>query len=337
MQPKAVRCWYLGPAPKYSRDAMRILCKSGRVVSTRHVTWGHVPTHISSTPQQAILAPKENSSGGDEYGEGQAPSPVVKSRPRSSEDDGYGGEDRTGSDSTDDVFVYDGVGFGDGLDDLDGTPQKTEEHRQRYQGQLRAFNAKHANRQGSMVKTNSGRVSDAPSGGGEGNASLRSSNGGGDGGVSDSANNIVGSGNESATTLPSSQDGGGGTGGGREDETAPPPHAPTYSTSTSNSGEGVAQPVRSRRDRHNLEWMEGLSQLTAGRTRGETRAGALPAILESVREEMCAFNVDNALSPGEFEFGVRSPIGLHVGQADSISKKLTDTKSPSYTKNGSML
>ena len=65
LQLKAVRCWYLGPAPSYLRDAMRILCKSGRVVATRHVTWAHVPTRIPSTPQQAILAPRESSSGGE--------------------------------------------------------------------------------------------------------------------------------------------------------------------------------------------------------------------------------------------------------------------------------
>ncbi|CAN0032507.1 unnamed protein product, partial [Ascophyllum nodosum] len=41
LQTKAVRCWYLGPAPNYPRDAMRILCKSGRVVATRHITWAH--------------------------------------------------------------------------------------------------------------------------------------------------------------------------------------------------------------------------------------------------------------------------------------------------------
>ena len=47
LQPKAVICWYLGPAPNYPRDAMRILCKSGRVVTTWHVTW--VPcTHSHS-------------------------------------------------------------------------------------------------------------------------------------------------------------------------------------------------------------------------------------------------------------------------------------------------
>ena len=204
LQPKAVRCWYLGPASNYPRDAMRILCKSGRVVATRHVTWAHVPTHIPSTPQQAILAPRENSSGGDESGEGQALSPTVKRRPTSSEDDGSGEEGHSGGGSTDDLFVYDGVGVGDGLDDLDGTSQKTEENRQRCQGQLRAFNAKLTNRQGSVVETNSGRVSNAPSRGGGGNSPLRSRTGGGGRSGSDSANNTVGSGNESALTSPSS-------------------------------------------------------------------------------------------------------------------------------------
>ena len=150
---------------------MRILCKSGRVVAIRLVTWVHVPTHIPPTPQQAILAPRENSSGDDESGEGQAPSPAVMSRPRSSEDDGSSGEGHSEGDSHYDVFVYGGVGVGDGLDDLDGTPQKTEGRRQRYQGQLRAFNAKHINRQESTVETNSGRVSGVPSGGGEGDSS----------------------------------------------------------------------------------------------------------------------------------------------------------------------
>ena len=58
LQPKAVRCWYLGPTPNYRRDAMRNLCKSGRVVATRHVTWAHIHTHVPCTPQQAILAPR---------------------------------------------------------------------------------------------------------------------------------------------------------------------------------------------------------------------------------------------------------------------------------------
>ena len=128
---------------------MRILCKYGRVVAIRHVTWDHAPTHIPSTIQQAVLAPRENSSDGDESGEGQAPSPAAKSRPTSSEDDGSGGEGHSRGDSIDDVFVHDDVGVDDGLDDLDGTPQKTEENRQLCQGQLCAFNTKHTNRQGS--------------------------------------------------------------------------------------------------------------------------------------------------------------------------------------------
>ena len=196
LQPKAVRCWYLGPTPNYPRDAMRILWKSDRVVAIRHVTWAHVPTPIYSTPQKAILAPREreNFSGGDGSGEGQAPSPVVKSRPTSSEDDESGGDGHSGGDGTDFVLVYDGVGVGDGLDDLDGTPQKTEEHRQRYKAQLCGFNTKRANRQGWVVETNSSGMADAPSGGEEGDLSLRSSNKGGGSGGNDFAKNIFGGG-----------------------------------------------------------------------------------------------------------------------------------------------
>ena len=307
---------------------MCILGKSGRVVATWPITWAHVPTHIPSTPQQAILAPRENSSGGDESGEGQAPSPAVKNRPKSSKDDGSGGERHSGGDNTDDGFVYDGVVVGDDLDDLDGTPQETEEHRQRYQGQLRA---KRANRQGSVVKTNSSGISNAPSGGGEGNSSLRSSNAGGGNGSSDSANSTVGSGNESAPTSKSLQGGGEGTGGGREGESVPPSHAPSYSTFSSDSGEGNAQPVLSGRDRRDRGWIEGLPQLTAGMTRGETRACGLLANLEkSVRKEMYAFNVDNAPSSGEFEFDFRSPIGLHVGHAESIPQNWADIQKSEF-------
>ena len=181
-----------------------------------------------------------------------------------------------------------------------------------------------------MIETNSGRVSNAPSRGREGNSSLRSRTGGGGRRGSDSTNNIVVSGNESAPTTPSSQDGGEGNGGGREGESAPPSHVPSFSTSTPDSGEGVAQPVLSGRDRRNLEWMDGLSELTAGRTRGETRAGALLAKLDSVREEMYAFNVANVSSPGEFEFGFRSSIGLHVGQAESSPQNWADTQKSEF-------
>ena len=147
--------------------------------------------------------------------------------------------------------MYDGVGVGDGLDDLDGTPQ--EENRQRCKGQLRAFNTKRTNRQGLMVETNSGRVSNAPSRDGEGNSSLRSRTGGGGRSGSDSANNTMGSGNKSALTSPPSQDGGGGyrRRSGRRVNT--PSFAPFYSTSAPHSREGVAQPVLSGRDRRNLE------------------------------------------------------------------------------------
>ena len=302
---------------------MRILCKSGRVVTTWHVTWAHVPTHIPSTPQQAIFAPRENFSDDDESGEGQAPSPAVKSSPTSSEDDGFGGEDHFGGDSTDDVFVYEGVGVGDELDDLDGIPQKTDDS-----GTIVNFALSTQSVLTGKARwerpTPAGFPTRRPAAGRETRLFLRSGTGGGSRSGSDSANNTVGSGNESAPKPTSSQDGGEGTGGGREGESAPPSHAPSYSTSTPDSGEGVAQPVLSGKDRRNLEWMEGLPELTAGRTRGETRAGALLAKLELVREEMFAFNVANTSSPGEFEFGFRSPIGLHVGQAESIPQNWTD-------------
>ena len=181
-----------------------------------------------------------------------------------------------------------------------------------------------------MVETAFGEVSDELSGGGEGDSSLRSSYGGGGSGGSDSANNFVGSGSESAPTLPSSQDGGEGTGGGREGESAPPSPAPSYSTSTSDSGVRVAQPVFSGRDRRNLEWIKGWPELSARRTRGETRAGDLLAKLELVREEIHAFNVDNAPSSGESEFGFRSPIGLHVGQVKGIPQNWVDIQKTEF-------
>ena len=124
--------------------------------------------------------------------------------------------------------MYDGVGVGDGLDDLDGTPQEAEEHWKRYKAQLRAFNAKHASRQGSVVETASGENSDAPFGGGKGDLSLCYSNGGGSSSGSDSANNVMGRGNESTPTSPSSRDGGEGTGGvGKASQRLRLPHHPT--------------------------------------------------------------------------------------------------------------
>ena len=68
----------------------------------------------------------------------------------------------------------------------------------------------------------------------------------------------------------------------------------------------------------NLEWREGLPELTVGWARGETRAGALLAKLKSTLEEIYAFHVTNAPSPGESEIGFRSPIGLYVGQVECI-------------------
>ena len=70
--------------------------------------------------------------------------------------------------------------------------------------------------------------------------------------------------------------------------------------------------------------------MTAARTRGETKAGALLAKLESVREEIYAFNVDNTPSPEESEFGFRSPIGSHAGQAESIPQNWADIQKSEF-------
>ena len=44
----------------------------------------------------------------------------------------------------------------------------------------------------------------------------------------------------------------------------------------------------------------------------------LLAKVDLVQKNVYAFSVDNAPFPGESEFGFRSPIGLHVGQAECI-------------------
>ena len=50
----------------------------------------------------------------------------------------------------------------------------------------------------------------------------------------------------------------------------------------------------------------------------------LAKLEKSVRKEMYAVNVDNVPSSGEFEFDFRSPVRLHVGQAESIPQNWAD-------------
>ena len=45
---------------------------------------------------------------------------------------------------------------------------------------------------------------------------------------------------------------------------------------------------------------------------------------------MYAFSVDSAPFPGEFEFGFRSPIGLHVGQTESIPRNWADVQKSEF-------
>ena len=58
----------------------------------------------------------------------------------------------------------------------------------------------------------------------------------------------------------------------------------------------------------------------------KTRLGKL----ESMREEMYAFNMNNPPSPGEIGFDFRSPIGLHLGQAESIPHNWADIQKSDF-------
>ena len=71
LNPKALRCWYLGPVPNHPHGAMRTPYRLGRTVATRNVTWAHIPAHVSPTSHQAVLAPNgaKDFQGGGNNGE----------------------------------------------------------------------------------------------------------------------------------------------------------------------------------------------------------------------------------------------------------------------------
>ena len=159
-----------------------------------------------------------------------------------------------------------------------------------------------------------------PSGGGEGDSSLRSNNGGGGSGSSGSANNTVGSGNESApASLIFAKRRGGGVPAavGKVSQRLRPPRHPTLhprqiagrSCPAKLFREGQMQPGVGRRIAR-VDCRESARGHESKRVTNQAETSA--------REEMYAFNVDNVSSPGESEFGFSSPIGLHVGQAESI-------------------
>ena len=66
-QPKAQDCYYVGPAIDHPRDCIRVLTANRSILTTRNVTWRHVPLSRPAPPQQLPPIAEE---GGSTAGEG---------------------------------------------------------------------------------------------------------------------------------------------------------------------------------------------------------------------------------------------------------------------------
>ena len=66
-QPKAQDCYYVGPAIDHPRDCIRVLTANRSILTTRNVTWRHVPLSRLAPPQQLPPIAEE---GGSTAGEG---------------------------------------------------------------------------------------------------------------------------------------------------------------------------------------------------------------------------------------------------------------------------
>ena len=65
--PKAQDCYYVGPAIDHPRDCIRVLTANRSILTTRNVTWRHVPLSRPAPPQQLPPIAEE---GGSTAGEG---------------------------------------------------------------------------------------------------------------------------------------------------------------------------------------------------------------------------------------------------------------------------
>ena len=78
LHPKAEKCWYIGHAPNFPSDAMRVNTETGKIIVTRHVTWAHVVSPIISHAKQRVIpAPTgvdDPSGDGSDSGAESAPS-----------------------------------------------------------------------------------------------------------------------------------------------------------------------------------------------------------------------------------------------------------------------
>ena len=71
-QPKAQDCYYVGPSVDHRRDYMRELTAHRSILTTRNVTWQHVPSASPAPPQQLshIAEEGESTAGEGASGEG---------------------------------------------------------------------------------------------------------------------------------------------------------------------------------------------------------------------------------------------------------------------------
>ena len=65
--PKALDCYYVGPGIDHPRDCIRVLTANRSILTTRNVTWRHVPLSRPAPPQQLPPIAEE---GGSTAGEG---------------------------------------------------------------------------------------------------------------------------------------------------------------------------------------------------------------------------------------------------------------------------
>ena len=65
--PKAQDCYYVGPGIDHPRDCIRVLTANRSILTTRNVTWRHVPLSRPAPPQ---LLPPIDEEGGSTAGEG---------------------------------------------------------------------------------------------------------------------------------------------------------------------------------------------------------------------------------------------------------------------------
>ena len=70
-QPKAQDCYYVGPSVDLPRDCMRVLTAHRSILTTRNVTWQHVPSAPPAPLQQLPLITKEGESTAGEGAGGE--------------------------------------------------------------------------------------------------------------------------------------------------------------------------------------------------------------------------------------------------------------------------